>query len=134
MAARTTKKYTYSVGRRKTAVARVRILQEGKGDIIVNEKAAADYFPSFQHQKVIHSPISMVSSEVGDITIRVVGGGPQGQAEAVRLGIARGLVKINPEFRMALKKAGFLRRDPRKKERKKPGLRRARRARQWSKR
>lgn len=134
MATNTSKSYTYAVGRRKTAVARVRIHQKGEGEITINEKPLAEFFPTFTQQKEIKAPLDVTSTETGDISVKVSGGGKDGQAIAVRHGIARALVEINPEFRSVLKKAGHLRRDPRQKERKKPGLRRARRARQWSKR
>lgn len=134
MATNTSKSYTFAVGRRKTAVARVRIHQKGEGEIKVNEQAMEEYFPTFTQQFNVKGPLNVAATKVGDITVKVQGGGKDGQSEAVRHGIARALVEINPEFRTLLKKAGYLRRDPRKKERKKPGLRRARRARQWSKR
>jgi small subunit ribosomal protein S9 len=129
-----TKSYIYTVGRRKTSVARVRILQTGTGEVTINGKPLKTYFPHISQQRFIGNPTELLSAKTGDITIKVQGGGKQSQAEAIRHGIARALVEINPEYRTPLKKAGFLRRDPREKERKKPGLRRARRARQWSKR
>lgn len=127
--------YIRAVGRRKTAVARIRLFQNGKGNITINNKNWKDYFPTAFLQNIIFSPIKLTSlgNDI-DLTIKVVGGGMSSQAEAIRHGIARALLKFNSEFKPSLKKAGFLTRDSRKKERKKPGLKRARRAPQWKKR
>lgn len=121
-------RYFYGTGRRKTAVARVR-LYAGKGQFTVNTKEVV-----VQDDLVI-MPLETVG-ELGkwDLRVLVSGGGKQSQREAIRLGVARALVAYQPELRQALKKAGYLKRDPREKERKKPGLRGARRAPQWSKR
>lgn len=122
------KKYYQAVGRRKTAVAKVRILLGG-GNIIVNGK------PIENLDALYIAPLELVGAgKRFDISAQVIGGGKISQSEAIRHGIARALVEYNPEFRLSLKKAGFLTRDPREKERKKPGLKRARRAPQWQKR
>ncbi len=127
--------YIRTVGRRKTAVARVRLFRNGKGNITVNGKDWKEYFPTSVAQYTVFSPIKLASlgNEI-DFTIKVVGGGVSSQADAVRHGIGRALLKFNEELRPSLKKSGFLSRDSRKKERKKPGLKRARRAPQWKKR
>jgi len=123
-----------AVGRRKTAAARVRITL-GKGAILVNGKDYKEYFPTKLLQDMVMSPLVVTSKEKDlDISVKVVGGGPQGQAGAVRHGIARALVKWNEELKPALKAVGYMTRDPRAKERKKPGLHKARRAHQWRKR
>jgi len=127
--------YLYAVGRRKKAIARVRLYKKGEGKITVNEKDYSVYFPTAELKKIITDPIKAVGMTKDlDFTIKVVGGGPKGQAEAVRHGIARALVVLDKELRATLKPEGFLKRDPRRKERKKPGLKRARRAPQWAKR
>ena len=126
--------YTYALGRRKESVARVR-LYEGSGNIVVNGKAIEDYFPRADHRQLIRAPFQhMEEKEAYDVSVRTVGGGITGQAGAVQLGIARALNLLFPDLRPMLKKDGMLRRDPRMKERKKPGLKSARRAPQWSKR
>lgn len=123
-----------ALGRRKTAAARVR-LSLGKGEIIINDKPFKEFFPiEFWSDKVI-APLKTVSREKDfDVSVRVVGGGTNSQAEAVRHGIARALVKWDETLKPILKAEGFLTRDPREKERKKPGLHKARRAHQWRKR
>lgn len=127
--------YIFAVGRRKEAVARVRLHVEGAGEIVINTHPIEKYFPLKEHQQLIRSPLVLVHQEsAGRISAKVAGGGSQGQAEAVRLGVSRALVKQDPDLRIPLKRAGFLRRDPRVKERKKYGLKRARRAPQWQKR
>jgi small subunit ribosomal protein S9 len=100
----------------------------------VNGRPLGDYFNYFELQDIITSPLTMTGNVAKTITIRVVGGGLKAQAEAIRLGIARALVAADTQVRSTLKKAGYLTRDPRIKERKKPGLKKARRAPQWSKR
>jgi len=128
------KEQNRAVGRRKTASARVRV-EKGTGKITVNGQELKIYFPYFEYQTKILSPLKTLGKENDlDISVKVQGGGKSGQAEAVRLGIARALVVWNEEFRKTLKTQGFLTRDSRSKERKKPGLKRARRAPQWSKR
>jgi len=123
-----------TVGRRKTASARVRIFS-GKGEITVNDKTYKEYFPYFEWQDMITAPLKDVKkSDKLDVTVKVQGGGPKGQAKAVQHGIARGLAKYDEELKKVLKVKGYLTRDARVKERKKPGLKKARRAPQWSKR
>ena len=126
--------YTRGLGRRKTSAARVR-LQLGKGEIVVNGKSFKEYFNFFELQETVLSPLKSVSKEKKfDISVKVEGGGLKSQAEAIRHGIARALAKYDPELKKTLKTDGYLTRDARVKERKKPGLKKARRAPQWSKR
>jgi small subunit ribosomal protein S9 len=123
-----------AVGRRKSAVARVRLVP-GEGKILVNKREIDDYFGLETLKMTVRQPL--VLTNVGgsfDVLVNVNGGGLTGQAGAIRHGISRALCKVNPELRAALKKAGFLTRDPRMKERKKYGLKAARRAPQFSKR
>lgn len=123
-----------AVGRRKEAVARVRLMP-GSGAITINEKEYTQYFPSPINQGIVESPLKLVDQRTqSTISVKVEGGGMRGQAEAVRHGITRALVAMDPELRKTLRAAGFMTRDPRVKERKKPGLKRARRAPQWKKR
>jgi small subunit ribosomal protein S9 len=128
--------YYYGMGRRKTAVARVRLFPNGDGTIVVNEKNAQAYFGQLaSHMATISSPLRVLDlGSSYNLTIRVVGGGTSGQAGAIRHALARALIRMNPEFKAALRKAGYLTRDPRMKERKKPGLKRARKAPQYTKR
>ena len=127
--------YYYGTGRRKSAVARVR-LYTGSGQIVVNSKTPQDYFGGRAvYQQMITQPLEMTeSASKYNVTIKVIGGGVTGQAGAVRHGLARALVQADPELRTTLKKAGFLARDAREKERKKVGLKRARKAPQYTKR
>jgi small subunit ribosomal protein S9 len=122
-----------AVGRRKKAVARVRLVP-GKGDILINKREMDDYFSMETLKMTVRQPLVLVKSTGFDVLVNVHGGGPTGQAGAIRHGISRALCKANPELRGELKKAGFLTRDPRMKERKKYGLKGARRAPQFSKR
>lgn len=123
-----------TIGRRKTSVARI-YLQPGKGDITINNKEMSEYFPVDIMQIIVKQPLQMVEAEGKyDIKINVDGGGVKGQAEAVRLAIARALCEVDGEFRGPLKKEGFLTRDSRMVERKKYGRRKARRRFQFSKR
>ena len=123
-----------TVGRRKAAVARVYV-KPGKGTITINQKPLETYFPLEIFQFVVKQPLSVLNvTESYDITINMDGGGVKGQAEAARLGIARALCEIDAEYRPVLKKNGFLTRDPREVERKKPGQPGARRRFQFSKR
>lgn len=123
-----------TIGRRKTSVARVYV-KPGKGEVTVNDRALAAYFLSEIHQTLVKQPLAAVKSEADfDITVNVEGGGIRGQAEAVRLGIARALVQLNAENKPALRKEGLLTRDSRMVERKKYGRRKARRRFQFSKR
>ncbi|MBQ8468936.1 MAG: 30S ribosomal protein S9 [Clostridia bacterium] len=127
-------KYTWATGRRKKAIARVRLI-EGKGNITVNGKDLKEYFPVDVMQTVVCQPLVLVEAENKyDIIINVIGGGLSGQAGACRHGIARALVLNNETYKAAIKAAGFLTRDPRMKERKKYGLKKARKAPQFSKR
>jgi small subunit ribosomal protein S9 len=123
-----------TIGRRKTSVARL-YLQSGKGNIVVNTKELKEYFPTEVLQTIVKQPLVTSGTEgTFDIKINVDGGGVSGQAEAVRLAISRALCEIDPEHRPALKKEGFLTRDPRMVERKKYGRRKARKKFQFSKR
>lgn len=126
--------FHYGTGRRKTASARTR-LYSGDGKILVNGRPYEEYFPRLSLQMIIKRPLE-ITQKMGklDIKVNVMGGGVSGQAQAVRHGIARALEELDPELRGVLKKAGFLTRDPRKKERKKYGLRSARARFQYSKR
>ena len=122
------------IGRRKTSIARVYV-KPGKGEIRVNDRDLKEYFLSEIHQSTVKQPLNTVKVDGQyDVTVNVEGGGIKGQAEAVRLGIARALVEFNAETKPALKKEGFLTRDSRMVERKKPGRRKARRKFQFSKR
>lgn len=123
-----------TVGRRKEAVVRVRLVP-GTGNFVLNGRSIEDYFPNKVHQQLVKSPLVTVErTESFDIHARLHGGGPSGQAGALRLAIARALTEVTPEDRPALKRAGFLTRDPRAVERKKYGLKKARKASQYSKR
>lgn len=123
-----------AIGRRKSAIANV-MMVPGKGAIMVNEKEYKMYFPLPLMQKNIELPLVLTNMAGSyDIQSRVTGGGFRGQAEALRLGISRALLKINPDLKKTLRSEGLVTRDPRVKERKKPGLKRARRAPQFSKR
>ncbi len=126
--------YVEAIGRRKTATARVR-LYPGTGDIVVNDLPVDTYFGRALDQMILRQPLSLTGTEATyNISVKVKGGGDGGQAAAVRLGIARALCDLDINMRPALKAAGFLTRDPRAKERKKPGLKRARKAPQYTKR
>ena len=123
-----------AVGRRKAAVARV-IVREGNGQIVINHRPLDVYFPSSILQYIVRQPLSTLDvNEKYDIRVNLDGGGYKGQAEALRLAIARALVKINPDDKPALRKGGFMTRDPRAVERKKPGQPKARKRFQFSKR
>ncbi|MDD5220995.1 MAG: 30S ribosomal protein S9 [Candidatus Pacebacteria bacterium] len=127
--------YLEAVGRRKTSIARVRIYAKGDKKVSVNGKTLAEYFPSTLMQKKIMDPLEKMNVlDKFGVTVIVKGGGLNSQSEAIRHGISRTLVKFNADFRKRLKRAGFLTRDPRQRERKKFGLKRARRAPQWAKR
>ncbi len=128
-------RYIETIGRRKTAAARVRMFGNANGmEIIVNNRPFTEYFPVKKHQSVVIAPFETLSIKDYKVTVRVTGGGTSAQAEAVRLGIARALVAETPEARSRLKGLGYLKRDPRMVERKKPGSRKARRLQQWRKR
>ncbi|MFI9406530.1 30S ribosomal protein S9 [Nocardia sp. NPDC052316] len=123
-----------TVGRRKEAVVRVRMVP-GSGNFVLNGRTIEDYFPNKVHQQLVKSPLVTVErTENFDIVALLHGGGPSGQAGALRLAIARALIEVTPDDRPALKRAGFLTRDPRATERKKYGLKKARKAPQYSKR
>lgn len=126
--------YVDAVGRRKTATARVRIFS-GKGKkLTVNDQDYQKYFKNLIEWKAVMEPLSKTKIDAVEITAHVMGGGAHAQAEAIALGISRALTKLSPEYRGVLKKLGLLKRDPRKKERKKFGLKAARKASQWAKR
>lgn len=128
--------YLYAIGKRKTAAARIRLYpKDSRGLIMVNDKDYKVYFPYFEYQNEIEQPLKKAGL-LGKyfISVKVIGGGLRGQSQAIRHGLARVLLKINETYRKALRSEGWLTRDPRKKERKKPGLKRARRAPQWQKR
>jgi small subunit ribosomal protein S9 len=128
------RQYFGSVGKRKTAIARVRLFEHGSGEMTVNGRKAREYFTPMQVENAL-APLTLVgSARAYDIEAKLTGGGKSGQSDALRHGISRALLLLNPELRGDLKRAGFLRRDARIKERKKPGLKRARRAPQWQKR
>ncbi len=128
-----TKEYTEAVGRRKTASARVRITPAKSSSMTINGKSAEDYFPLKQMVTTAFSPLTLLGAQYA-VSAKVSGGGHKAQADAIRHGISRAIVELVPEQRKDLKVKGFLKRDPRAKERKKFGLIAARRAPQWSKR
>lgn len=129
------KRYIYTRGGRKEATALVKLFPTGHGEILINGKDYKEYFPHFELQQIVEAPLKLIKQKDKlDLFIKIKGGGKRGQAEAIRHGISRALVAFNPIFRRPLKKVGFLTRDARVKERKKPGLKRARRAPQWQKR
>ncbi|MFH0987910.1 MAG: 30S ribosomal protein S9 [Parcubacteria group bacterium] len=125
----------YAVGRRKTAVAQVRLYKKGTGKVTINGKDVKVAFPLREQQEKVEAPLQVVG-QLGklDVSVKVSGGGQTSQSEAVRHGLSRALVELNQNFRKPLKKSEFLTRDARRKERKKPGLKRARKAPQFSKR
>ena len=126
----------WGTGRRKKAIARVRLIPEGSGNIVINKRTIDEYFGGLEVMKlVVRQPLTLTSTlEKYDVAVNVIGGGPSGQAGAIRHGISRALVNAEPELKGSLKAAGFLTRDPRMKERKKYGLKKARKAPQFSKR
>jgi len=127
-------RYYYGTGRRKSATAQVRLYPEGNG-MVVNEKPAEEYFSREIDLLYLREPLLVTGMEGKfRVTVRVNGGGISGQAGAIRHGIARALLEADPELRPTLRRGGFLTRDPRVKERKKPGLKRARKAPQYTKR
>jgi small subunit ribosomal protein S9 len=127
--------YYEGVGRRKSSTARVRIVN-GSGSFVINEKALEDYFPTERDKKTVTEPLGVLDTNQADydISVLVRGGGVIGQADSVRLGLARAILKMDPEMRSALSRGGFLSRDAREKERKKPGLKGARKAPTYTKR
>lgn len=128
-----TNKYIEAIGRRKTSVARVRITHSSKNSFTINEKTLADYFVVKEHADKAMEPLSHIEKKF-TVTVKTNGGGIASQSEAIRLGLARAIIKDDIEERKKMKKAGFLKRDPRAKERRKFGLKKARKAPQWSKR
>ena len=123
-----------TLGRRKEAVARIYV-SEGKGNVTVNKRELKEYFPATTLQYIVLQPLNLLeATEKYDIKVNLNGGGPKGQAEALRLAISRAMLVIDPESRSQLKAAGFLTRDPREVERKKPGQPKARKRFQFSKR
>ena len=131
----TTSRYLESVGRRKTSIARVRITEADKTSMLINDKDYTEFLKTDELQHVAMESLtkSLVPAKFM-ITVKVLGGGVHSQAEAIRLGVARALIIFDPELRKALKDFGFLMRDPRAKERRKFGLKKARKSPQWSKR
>ena len=125
-----------TIGRRKEAVAKFKVIKKDADKLIlsVNDMDFTLYFPSLIWQEIIRQPLTKVGLAGIEAMAKVNGGGKKSQAESIRLALSRALIKINPEVRSTLKKEGYLTRDPRIKERKKPGLKKARRAPQWSKR
>ncbi len=127
--------YVFAIGRRKSALAKVKLQLEGKGEITVNNRTFIDYFPTLSLQKIVIEPLELLGLiKQYDIVVATSGGGVNAQANAICLAISRALVINDPEVKTVLKKQGLMTRDSRKKERKKPGLKRARRAPQWQKR
>lgn len=130
-----TQTYYYAVGKRKTSVAKVRLFPNGEGKVEVNGKPANEYFTVSTQLGTVLEPLKVVEQDKNvNVTVQVMGGGTTGQAQAIRHGIAKGLLVMDEKFRPPLKRKGFLTRDARKVERKKPGLKKARRSPQWAKR
>ncbi|MBN1994963.1 MAG: 30S ribosomal protein S9 [Anaerolineae bacterium] len=127
--------YYEGLGRRKEATARVRLYPEGEGSFVANDKPLAEYFSRAVDRMNAVQPLQVTGAEGSfNVSVKVNGGGVNGQAEAVRLGVARALLKADPDYRQILREHGMLTRDARAKERKKPGLKRARKAPQYTKR
>ena len=128
-------RYTEAVGRRKTSIARVRIKPNAKPELVINDRPFDKYFAIAELQRIAVSPLALApATDKWKISVHVRGGGIHSQAEAIALGLARALIKVDPTLRPALKQKKLLRRDPRMKERRKFGLKKARKAPQWSKR
>lgn len=130
-------RYFYGLGKRKTAIAQVRLypVEKNERGIVVNERKMDEYFTIGRHQDLVKSPLPLAGTDTKfDVSAKVYGGGISSQAEAIRLGISRAMVKFNEELKKPLRDRGFLTRDSRKVERKKPGLKKARKAPQWAKR
>jgi small subunit ribosomal protein S9 len=127
--------YIYAIGRRKRAVAKTKLWIGGKGEITVNGKKYTEYFPVYELREVVTDALRAVGQD-DKVTVQAeaLGGGLRGQAEALRLGISRALVELNPNYRKSLKALGYMMRDPREKERKHYGFKKARKASQWAKR
>ncbi len=127
--------YHEGIGRRKTATARVRIWLGGNGSVIINDKPGSEFLPREGDLDIALAPLRVVGQEAAyNVTVRVNGGGTSGQRDAIQLGLARALLKVEPEWRNMLRQGEYLSRDPRIKERKKPGLKRARKAPTYTKR
>ncbi|MCD4686695.1 MAG: 30S ribosomal protein S9 [Anaerolineae bacterium] len=127
--------YYEGIGRRKRATARVRLWTGGNGTVIINDKPGEDFLPRIGDLDAAMDPLRVVGQETAyNVTVKVSGGGINGQRDAIQLGLARALLKIEPEWRNQLRQGEFLSRDPRIKERKKPGLKRARKAPTYTKR
>lgn len=131
---KTAKKYIEAIGRRKTSAARVRITPASKTSYTINSRNLASYFPTEELRRTVEEAVGKTKSHNFEVSVKVSGGGIHSQAEAVRHGIARALVEYDETFKETLKKSGLLKRDPRAKERRKFGLKKARKAPQWSKR
>lgn len=132
---KSTNKYTAAIGRRKTSTARVRISDASKTSLVINDKAVEAYFPTKELVKIAMEALrAPAEAKDYEVTVVVKGGGIHSQAEAIRHGIARALTKADESVKTEIKKAGFLKRDPRAKERRKFGLKKARKSSQWSKR
>ena len=134
MTAATSKQYFYSAGKRKTAIARVKMFEGGSGEVMVNGLKIRDYLTGVQTENALAPLVVVDKKKEYNLEIKVIGGGKAAQSDAIRLGISRALLLVDPDLRPMLKSEGYLRRDQRVKERKKPGLKRARRAPQFSKR
>jgi small subunit ribosomal protein S9 len=134
MATKTTEKYIYAIGRRKTAIAQVRLFEAAKQQITVNGKDSDTFFKTDVLRRTVRDAFTVANAGTFRVEAKVSGGGVTGQAESIRLGIARALIEWKKELRKDLKKAGYLKRDPRAKERRKFGLKKARKSPQWSKR
>jgi small subunit ribosomal protein S9 len=127
--------YYEGIGRRKSAVARVRIVEGEKGEFLVNDKKYEEFFNTEELTVAALAPMTATGTEKKfSVSVSVKGGGIRGQAEATQLGLSRALIKFNEEFQKTLRDLDYLKRDPRQKERKKPGLKKARKSPQWSKR
>ncbi len=134
MATPSKRSYLSAIGKRKTAIARVKLYQDGSGKVMVNNMEVKEYFHGTAIENALYPLVIANKKSDVDVEVRIVGGGKASQSDAMRHGISRALLLLAPEIRPDLKRAGFLRRDARIKERKKPGLKRARRAPQFSKR
>lgn len=127
--------YYEGIGRRKSATARVRLFPGGTGSLLINDKDGSDYLPRFGDVEILLEPLAVVGQlKSYDVSVHVSGGGITGQRDAIRLGVARALIQVDPELKPQLKEHKFLTRDAREKERKKPGLKRARKAPTYTKR
>ncbi|NLE50187.1 MAG: 30S ribosomal protein S9 [Chloroflexi bacterium] len=130
-----TSNYYEGIGRRKTSTARVRLWPGGNGSVVINDKPGEEYLARIGDFEQVLEPLRAVGQETAyNVTVKVQGGGDTGQRDAIQLGLARALLKIEPEWRPVLRAGEFLSRDPREKERKKPGLKRARKAPTYTKR